>query len=328
MMKIQRQLFVAIFLAGAMTAGAFAQEAPAPKPAAPAAKPAAPAAPEKPAAAAADENPDKVVLKVGTQSYTKADMEFLIGSLSPQLKQAVALQGTKPLGDQYAVMSALSQQAEKDHLDATETFHEQMALHRLQALAQAEYEKIADEVKVTPEEISLYYTAHASDYDQAEVREVVIRKKPDGSKADVPGLTSAEAHARADDIRKALLAGTDPQKVADQYGAENTVMLDAKPRTINHGQLIAVLDKAAFELKDGQVSDPYENPQALAFLQVVGHKHQDLKDVSSDIESNLHELKLQAAVDGLKKKANVWMDEDYFKVPAEAHAPEATEPKQ
>lgn len=316
---VKKHVLLALILVGILTSGGLAQQAPAAKPAAP--------APEKPAATAPQESPEKVVLKVGTQNFTTADMEFLISSLSPQLQQAVERQGKKPLADQYAAMAALSQQGEKDHLDVSTTFRQQMALHRLQALAQAEYEKLAQDVKVSPEEINQYYAAHASEFDEAKVREFVIRKKTEGSKEDAPGLTAAEAHTRADEIRKALTAGTDPKKVAEQFGADNTVMIDAEPRSVKHGQLIAALDKAAFELKDGTFSDPFENAQALAFVQVVGHSHQELKDVSSEIENTVHQQKLQSVVDDLKKKANIWMDDEYFKAPATAPEPPSAGPQ-
>ena len=154
---------------------------------------------------------------MGDKNYTQSDMEFLINSLSPQMQQAVAQQGRKPLGDQYAVMSVLSQQAEKDHLDASTTFRQKVALQQLQALAQAEYEKLAAEIKVSPEEIKQYYDGHASEFDAAQVREFIILKQPEASKEGTPGLPSKEALARADEIRKALTAGTDPKQIAEKY---------------------------------------------------------------------------------------------------------------
>jgi peptidyl-prolyl cis-trans isomerase C len=285
----------------------------------PQAKPAARAA-QKPSSTgqAAAEGPGKIVLKVGSHSYTQADMEFLIHTLDPQLRQVVERQGPKPLGDQYATMAILSQQAEKDKLDSSKEFGQQMALQRLQALAQAEYEKMADEIKVSPEEISQYYTAHSTDYDQAQVREFIIRKRAGDAKEDDPGLPPLEAKARADEIRKALIDGTDPKTVAEKFNAANAVMADAEPRSIRRRQLVAALDKAAFELKEGEVSEPLETPQALAFIQVVGHSRPELKDVSTDIENSLHQEKLQLAVDNLKGKTTIWMDEGYFKAPVGA----------
>ena len=145
----RKQVLLAILLAGIPASAGYPQEAPHPKPP-------APAATNKPATATKtpDEGPGKVVLKVGSQNFTQADMDFLVQSLSPQIQQAVAQQGRKSLGEQYAVMALLSEQAEKNHLDSSPDFRQQMTLHRIEALARAEYEKMAQEIKVSPEEIS------------------------------------------------------------------------------------------------------------------------------------------------------------------------------
>lgn len=320
--SVRKQFLITLFLSGAAASLVYAQQAARPKPAAPAAtKPASPAKP-------ATEGPGKVVLKVGSQNFTQADMDFLVESLSPQIQQAVAQQGRKPLGEQYAVMALLSQLAEKDHLEASPEFRRQMALHRLQSLAQAEYGKLAKDIKVSPEEISQYYSAHASEFDQAQVREFLILKQPEGAKEGTPGLSAQEAKLRADQIRKALADGTDPKKVAEKFSVPNTVKIDAEPRTLRHGQLVAVLEKAAFELKDGEISEPLDTPQALAFLQVAGHSRPALKDVSEDIENTLHQQKVQTAVEELKSKTTIWMDEEYFKGPAKATESSAPPPKQ
>jgi peptidyl-prolyl cis-trans isomerase C len=313
-------------LALALAATAWAQQAPQPKASEPAAQPGA-AASQKPAAQPA-ESPDTVVLKVGTESATKADLDYLITNLSPQLQGVVEREGRKPLGDQYTLMMLLSQVAVSDHLDATADFKRHMAFQRLQTLAQQEYDKISEGIKVSPEEISQYYTSHGADFDRAEVREFVIRKKAEGAPDSALGLAPADAHVRADAIRKALAAGTDIKEVTKKFSTPNVVMIDADPRSVRHGQLISTLDKAAFELKDGQLSDPYETAQALAFLQVVGHNRADLKDVSESIENTLRQEKLKAAVDELKSKTTIWMDEEYFKAPAGSDLPPAPpEPK-
>ena len=138
-----------------------------------------------------------------------------------------------------------------------------------------------------------------------------------------------DARTKADEIRKALAAGTDPKQVSEQFGVKNTIQVDAEPRTVKRGELIPALDQPAFSLKDGALSDNFENEKALAFLQVVGHSKQDLKDVSENIENTLHDQKLKTAVEDLKNKSNIWMDDEYFKAPsatAEPAKPEA-EPK-
>ncbi len=287
-----------------------------------------PSTSSKAATTPASQTSDKVVLKVGNQQVTQSDIDFLIQSLGPQAQQALAQEGRAPLGEQYALMLLLSQKAEQDHLDTSPEVRRQLAFQRQQALAQAEYQKLAESVTITPEEVNQYYTQHATDFDRAQVREFVIRKHTDTAPAGTPGLSAKDAQERADSIRKALAAGTDPKKVAAQFGGTSDVLIDAEPRTVRRGQLIPQLDKAAFELKDGQVSDPLDTPQAVAFLQVVGHTHADLKDVSGDIENDIRQQKLQALVADLRGKASVWMDEEFFKPasPAPTAAPQTPKP--
>src|SRR5271169_3096366 len=73
---------------------------------------AAPDAQAKPAIAS-----DTVVLKVGDQQVTAAEMQFLLGGLPPQVQRMVSTQGPRNIGEQYALMLALSQKAVSEHLD-------------------------------------------------------------------------------------------------------------------------------------------------------------------------------------------------------------------
>jgi parvulin-like peptidyl-prolyl isomerase len=212
-------------------------------------------------------------------------------------------------------MVLLSQQAVNDHLDSAPAFIQQIAIQRRQMLAQAEYTHLASVTTVSPEEVSQYYLAHQAEFDSADVREVVVRKKLEGAKEGTPGLAAPEARARAESIRKALTAGTDIKKVAQDFQAPNDVMIDLEPRHIRRGQLLASMDKAAFELKDGELSQPLEIPQAFVLIQAVGYHHSELKEASPGIEKTLRQQKLDTAVAELKKKATVWMDEEYFKPP-------------
>jgi hypothetical protein len=253
-----------------------------------------------------------VVLKVGEERLTRADLDFLFASLSQQVQQTVATQGRRPVGEQYALMLLLSQQALKDHLDSTPNFRQQVQLQRHQMLAQAEYTHMMSQMVVSPAEVSQYYSTHTSQFEEAQVRQVVVRKKADGAKEGTPGFPPQAAQARMEAIRKALAAGTDPQKVAQDFSDQKNVQIDTNPRTLRHGQLPPNLEKAAFELKDGELSQPLEVSQAIVLFQLIGHRSAELKQVSTDIENSLRQEKLDASVSDLKKNAVIWMDQDYF----------------
>jgi peptidyl-prolyl cis-trans isomerase C len=256
-----------------------------------------------------------VVLKVGNQQVTQADLEFFVRNLNPQVQQAAAGQGRRPLGEQYALMLLLSQEALSRHLDDSPDFRRQMEWQRVQWLAQAEYKKLASQVNVSPEEIGQYYSTHPAEFEQLEVRQIGIRKKAESAKEGA-GLSPQEARARLDAIRTALAAGTDAKKVTQDFTIPNVVFIDAQPRSIRHGQLPGELDKKAFQLKDGDFSEPLDTPQGIFCIQAIRHDHPELKTVSAEIENKLRQQKVQATLEALKKKAAIWMDEDYFKAPA------------
>ena len=282
--------------------------------------PSSPAAMPPPADAS---TANKTVLKVGNQSVTQGDMDFVLRSLDPQSRRALAQQGLRALADQYVTMLVLAQEATSKHLDENADFQRELATQRDRMLAQAEYQNLTKQVQVTPEDISQYYAAHGAEFDEIMARQIVVRTKPPSAKEDVPGLTLEEGRVRMEAIKKALASGTDPKQVVKDFGIPNQVMVEAEPRPIRQSVSLPDTQKEAFKLKDGEFSAIQEIGGTLAMLQVVGHHRAELKDVSHEIENILRRQKLEAEIAELKKKSNVWIDEGYFKV-ASAPTPGTT----
>jgi hypothetical protein len=276
----------------------------------------APAAVTKPAAPVAQppESPDKVVLKVGDERYTKADLDFLIDNMNAQAQRTLATQGRKPLGDQFATLVELSQQARSHHLDQTPAFEHKLAVQKQQLLAQAGYDEIVQQAKVSPEEVREYYLGHPSEFDQVMMRQFVVRKRAANAPSG-PGLPPEEAKSRAEAIRKAVVAGTDVKKVMEDFKAPGDVIIEPEPHNARRGGMRPEVEKAVFTLKDGEVSEILDVAQALVFFQVTGHSTAELTDVSTQIEQTLQKQKVDAAMTDLKKKTVVWMDDQYFAAP-------------
>ena len=267
--------------------------------------------------------PDKVVLKVGDTSITAGDIDKAIQGLTPQAKRSLFVQnqGRRPIGDEYVLMLVLSEQALAHHLDSTPEFKEMVALNRIKILASQEYQEIAQKAAVTPQDVNKYYAAHPLEFDELKVVQVVVRKQPPGAKAGTPGFPAEEAKTRAEQIRKAFIAGDDPAKIADKYQVESLVRVDSQPFVVHHGTMRPDMEKAAFELKPGEVTEVFDLGQTLAFLKVVSHQTEDLKTVSPRIENNLRQQKINSSIDTLKKNAKAWMDDAYFASPIGGHPP-------
>lgn len=322
-----RRLFFALLIFAAGSGWALGQAPQATPPgAAPTASPTPAVAPPAASQPEAPVPPDKVVLKVGEQQFTRADIDRLIQYLPAQVQRAIAAQGKRPLGDQYALMVMLAQQARAQHLDQSPAFVQKLTFQKEQLEAQTAVEAINEQVKITPEDLQQYYTAHSAEYDELTLRQVVVRKKPMEPKPDPAhpaaltgqGVSPEEAKTRADSIRKELLAGRDVKTILAEF-KQGDVIIDAEPRKIRRGGMPADMEKVAFALKDGEISDPVDKPQALLFFQVIGHGHLEQKEVTPEIEKVLHQQKVEAALADVKKTNPVWMDDQYFGGPN--HAP-------
>jgi parvulin-like peptidyl-prolyl isomerase len=275
-----------------------------------------PPTPSKPAAPAVQpsEPPEKVVLKVGDEQFTKADFDFLVENLNPQAQRMLATRGRKELGDQFARIVMLAEQAHSHNLDQTAAFQHKLAVQKQQLQAQAAYEEIVQEAKVSPEEINQYYSAHLPDFDEVTIRQFVVRKRAVNAQTG-PGLSVEEAKTRADAMRKEVMAGTDVKKVTEDFKAPGDVIIEPEPHNVRRGSMRPEMEKAVFALKDGEVSEVFDVPQALVFFQVTGHGRVELKNASTQIEETLRKDKVDAAMEDLKKKTVVWMDDQYFAPP-------------
>jgi parvulin-like peptidyl-prolyl isomerase len=257
-----------------------------------------------------------VVLKVGNAEVTQADFESRISDIEPQGdadKQGAKDKGKdrRKLGDDYASVLMLSQQAVVNHLDSSPEVSRQLAIARMQVLSDAEFASLMRQADPTTEEISKYYAAHLPDYDQVHIRRLFIWKRRDNAK-DAPVLSSQAARASADRIRQAYAAGTSEQKLAADLLKSGDGMLDPEPLTFPRGELSPQMEKVAFALKEGEWSEVQDTPASLLLIQLVKRGGQPLGEVSSAIQEELQGQKMEALLDDLKKKAGIWMDEQYF----------------
>jgi hypothetical protein len=254
-----------------------------------------------------------VVLKVGAAQVTQAEFESRIHDIEPQgdAEEKPSDKDRRKLGDDYASVLMLSQQALASHLDASPEVIHQLEVARVQVLSDAEFANLMRQADPTTEEVSKYYGAHLSDYDQVQIRRLFIWKQRDNGK-NAPVLSSQAVRASAERIRQAYAAGTSEKKLAEDLRKSGDGMLDVEPISFPRGELSPHMEKVAFALKEGEWSEVEDTPAALLLIQLVKRSRQQLGEVSSLIEKDLQAQKLQAMLDDLKKRAGIWMDEQYF----------------
>jgi hypothetical protein len=262
---------------------------------------------------------DRVVLKVGNVQLTQAQFETIIHTLEEQQGTTADLD-RRTLGDNYASLLMLSQQAVANHLESSPDVVRQLEIDRTQILSNAEYKRLDQQAQPTPEEISRYYSAHLDEFDEVQIRRLFIFKKAEGAKSG-RGLSPQDADALAKSIREAYTSGGDAKKLIPKT---DDVVFDLDPLSFPRGDLPPFMEKAAFSMKDGEWSVLEDKPDGLIMIQLVKHVRQSLTEVSPSIQKTLQGQKMREALQQLKKNAGVWLDEQYFASPA---APGTAAPK-
>lgn len=267
---------------------------------------------------------DRVVMKVGDVQITEAEFEANIGDMEPEKvggKKSIE-KGLRQMGEDYASVLMLSQQAVANHLDATPEVSRQLAIGRMQILSDAQFASLKQQTKPTAEEMTQYYSAHLPDFDRVRIRRLFVWKVGAGS-ANTKGLAPEAARARADAVLHA--AGSDANKLAEAFKDSAEGILDAEPITFRRGELPPKMDKLAFAMKEGEWGEVQDTRDGIILVQLFKRDRQTLGEVWSLIERQVQAQKMETKLNELKKNAGIWMDEQYFG-PAAASTPGAQGP--
>jgi hypothetical protein len=264
------------------------------------------ASPDKTNAVPADQ---RVVIKVGDVQITQATFERYLTDLEGQ--QGPATLSEKKLGENYASLLVLSEQAKADHLDTTPEVERLLAIDRMQILSNAEFAKLKTASTPTPEQIKAYYNAHGEDFDVVEVKRIFIwAGKPDAKNHN---LTPEKANAMADAIRHAYKTGGDVDKVVrDTPHGREDVVADEKPLKFRRGEMPGAMGKAVMDLKEGEWTEFSNGPSEYVFIHLVKREREDLDEVTPEITKKLLAENMREKLAALKSKTGIWMDESYF----------------
>jgi parvulin-like peptidyl-prolyl isomerase len=269
-----------------------------------------------PAPAAATLPPDSVVLTIGEEKLSRIQFEQLLAGLPDNVRASAASPaGKRQLAQQLGELMAIAQEARKRKLDQSPIVQQMITVQTDQVLASTLARQISNEVAPDDAALHNYYDTHKSQYEQAKASHILIRFK--GSKAALKpnekDLTEEEALAKAQDLRKKLLAGADFAATAkaesdDGGSAEKGGSLG----TFNHGEMVPPFEQAAFALPLGQISEPVKTEFGYHLIKVDERPIKTFAEAKPDIERQLKPQTTQKALDSIKTAAGVTLNEAYF----------------
>jgi len=266
-------------------------------------------------AAAPVADPDKVVLTVGDQKMTAGQYEALLNALPAQYQATARGTGKRAFADRIVELMVLSREAEKLKLDQEPKLQGQITFQRNNLLAQAMFESLQRSVKVDDAAVDKYYNEHKSEFDVVKARHILIRVKGAPMQA-IPGkpeLSDEEALAKAQAIRKRILAGEDfatLAKAESDDGGSGSQGGDLGE--FRKGMMVPPFEAAAFAAKVGDITEPVKTPFGYHLIQVESHVTKPMADARPDIEKKLRPELANQSVAALRKSAAVELDDSYF----------------
>jgi peptidyl-prolyl cis-trans isomerase C len=253
--------------------------------------------------------PDDTVIAIFDDGvkFTMADFRNLYAAI-PANQQAM-LRDRKAFMEQYALLRKLAQMAEAEKLDQKSPNKETLAFNRMIMLGQMKLTEENMGVVVAEDDVKKFYEANKSQYQQVKVKAIYIAfTKALASQASSGKrlLTEDEAKAKAQKLLADLRAGADFGKLARENSDDATSRdKDGDFATLHPSDSIPEPIKAAvFSLKQGQVSEPIEQPNGLYLLRAEEIGTRPLAEVRGDIYTTLQQESarkwMQATHDSLK----------------------------
>lgn len=259
-------------------------------------------------------DPNKVVLVVGSEKMTAAEFERLTNSI-PQLKAGLATPaGRRQVAESLASMKVLAQQARKENLQSKP----QVALQLENVLAGAAYQDLTSNLKTDDASIRKYYDDHKSDYEELKGRHILIRftGSPVPVRTGEKDLSKAEALAKAEAIRKRLLAGEDFAKLAKENSDDTGSGANGGDLGyFRHGMMVPQFETAAYKLPLNQVSEPVETQFGYHLIKIEEKKARTYEEAKGEIEGKIKPEMAQKALEDLKKQTPITIDDAYFGPP-------------
>jgi len=258
---------------------------------------------------------DKVVVTVGDVKVTAGEFNVFISNLAPNLQASVAANpaARRKLGEEFIDLQLMADEAKRLKLDNTirvRTAYEQI-------LANALFLNLNEQTDANKK----FFNDNKDYFAQLQARHILIAVA--GSAVPSAKLTDDQARAKAESIKQQLNKGADFAAMARKESDDtSSAPTGGSLGLVKRGEMVPAFEKAAFSLKDNEISQPIKTQFGYHIIQVLGHPIPDYKDVADRVPRR----RLELLIEQMKHTVKPQMDEAFFG-PAEADAKPADAPK-
>ena len=252
---------------------------------------------------------------MGDVSLTAAQFELLVDMLPEQTRASVRGAGRKQFADNLVRVLVLAQEGKRRGIDQTPAFKLQAKFQQDNYLAGLTFTQIGKEGKVSEDEERKYYEEHKQDWDAVKARHILVRFQ--GSAVPLrPGtkeLSDAEALAKAQEIRKRLVAGEDFATVAKAESDDaSSGAHGGDLGSFSRGMMVPAFETAAYALKPGDISQPVKTQFGYHIIKMESRQTKSFEEVRTEIERRLGPAQSQKTLEDLVQKSAPVFDPEFF----------------
>ena len=258
---------------------------------------------------------DPIIIAAGDVTIRQSEFEAALDTLPEQYQQYAQGAGRKQFAEDYLRMKMLAAAGTKAGLDKDPDVIRQLDLMRQNLVANAQLQRIEKGLALSDEELRKQYEAKKADYEQLKARHILIAfKGSPAAQAGKPELTEEQAKAKAEELRKQIVAGTvkfeDAAKKESDDVASGTQ--GGELGEFNRGQMVPEFEKAAFEAKVGEITPVVRTQFGYHIIKVDEHGLTPFEQVKPTLEKNERQARLQAALEKMKNDAKPTFNDAYF----------------
>jgi peptidyl-prolyl cis-trans isomerase C len=259
---------------------------------------------------------ERVVLTIGDEKITAAEIDNFIQALPPQYQAFYGGPGKHFLPQYIVALKVLSSEAAKLKLMEQPEVALAIEIAREGILADAARKHFLKSVVVSDQELRELYQKDKTLSEEVRIGHILIRTENAPMKSDAaghPALPESEARKKLQGIRERILAGADFAQMAKQYSEDAaTAASGGDMGVIRSDKVVPPVVKAAHSLEPGQVSDIISTPAGVEIIKVEDKHTKSFEEVKSALETQLRQSKMAEIIQHLMDNYHLDIDQEYF----------------
>lgn len=263
--------------------------------------------------------PDTVVLTVGEEKITAAELQRIYEVFPAQARAGLEGEGRRQFAESIVRMKLLAAEARRRQFDQTPAFRAQAAFQVENLLASQFFEELKRTAAVDEAAARAWYEKHKSQYETVRARHILVRMQgsPVPVKPDQKDLSEEEALAKARELRARLLEGADFAALATAESDDaGSAVKGGDVGAFGRGQMVPSFEEAAFALQPGEISEPVRSRFGYHIIKVESRTAKSFEELRPEIEKRLRPELARKVLDDLRKSVNVTFDPAFYGEPA------------